>query len=277
MQNLAKCPGCQSEITPTETSCPVCLRPRSRSEIMHDIIAAREIRGRRRMKLLLKLLLSAAVLWAGYRAYANPQSLAAFRDRILASAHWLTEERAIPGSIVPGSPPAPQAPADAAEAEPMAAAPVAADDAAEAEPMAAAPGLGTAPPPHAAKPARPDHWKAHGVAYDLFSLKPVVGAKVTFTSRASGLSLRAATGPRGDYSLRIPRADEGGFDVTVRHKDYRGEYLEEDSRPYRSRSRGERQEAAALLLQTEVLHVPLLPPEAQDESQYDLVLLPVRM
>ena len=51
MKNII-CPACHSEFNPSATSCPVCLRPRSRREIIHDIISIQQAPIRRRHTLL---------------------------------------------------------------------------------------------------------------------------------------------------------------------------------------------------------------------------------
>ena len=147
-------------------------------------------------------------------------------------------------------------------------------------PPAAAAATTTAPPaavkrPPEAKPVpRPDHWVIRGQVYDLFSLKPVSGAQVTLTARASGDAVQSRTDAGGSYSVRVPRRDEGGYIIAVRHPKYRRNYLDDDEPPYRTQEAARRQEAAVLFRQSEVQHVALVPDENQDEVVHNLVLLP---
>ena len=158
-----------------------------------------------------------------------------------------------------GSPPAAEAPSL------VAAVPAAAALPAEAEVAAA-----TA----AVQAARPEHWALRGHVYDLTSLKPVAKAELAFASRATGEVLRARSDGAGNFSLRLPRIAEGGYDITVRHPRYLDIWMEENDPPYRTMSLERRQRAGGIMLQSEVLHVPYLPLPEEDRPKIDVVLLP---
>jgi hypothetical protein len=125
-----------------------------------------------------------------------------------------------------------------------------------------------------AQPARPDYWAVRGLVYDLYSLKPISGAQVSFVSHDTGTRLTARTDNDGHYSLKAPRLSSGGYDVAVRHPRYQDNYLDENDPPYRQMGPERRKDAGALFLQSEVLHVPFLPSMDEDHPWLDLVLMP---
>lgn len=132
----------------------------------------------------------------------------------------------------------------------------------------------TGPAAPAAKPPRPDYWLIRGLVYDLYSLKPVSGAQVSFVSHSTGEKLLASTDRTGHYSLKASRLSSGGYDVTIRHPRYHDNYLDENDPPYRQLGLERRKDAGTLFLQSDVLHVPFLPPFDEDRPWLDLVLMP---
>jgi len=224
---------------------------------MRGIIALQQAPARRRRRLANWMILATAGALAGPWCWSQRAQLSpAWR----AAKAWLGAQRL--------DPPAPQPKPAVA---PAALAPAAAAGAAgEIAPPAGASTAAVASAP----PARPDFWVLRGLVYDLYSLKPVADAQLTFTSRSDGARHLARVNARGRYSLRLPRARSGGYDVTVRHRHYRSDYLDENEPPFRQMDLAGRQEAGALLLQSQVLHVPVLPPENEEPAEYDMVLVP---
>jgi hypothetical protein len=264
MQSWVKCSGCGAQIEPTANACPICLRPRSRPEIMRGIIELKQGPVRRRRALLraiaaLGLAVGAVLAVWDQRARLAPH-VRAFKSFAVT---WLGLDQ-YPFKTAP-EPAAPQSAPPAAEAPSLVAAP---------PPSAALPAEADISTAAAGQPARPDYWALRGHIYDLYSLKPVAQAALTFTSRATGEVLSSRTNAAGDFSLRLPRIAEGGYDITVRHPRYLDNFLEENSPPYKTMSPDRRQRAGSLLLQTEVLHVPYLPLPDEDRPQLELVLLP---
>ncbi|MBI5240993.1 MAG: carboxypeptidase regulatory-like domain-containing protein [Elusimicrobia bacterium] len=267
-----KCQGCGAQIDPSATSCPVCLRPRSRPEIMRGIIELQKgpLRRRRsvlRVFLALGCLAGVALTVWNERAWMAPH-YRAYRSFFVT---WLGLDQ------YPFTP-------DNKAAQP-------AGQAAASAPPSEAPSLVTAPPPTApmpepvaeppktsttaaGAPASPDHWALRGLVYDLYTLKPVAKAELTFTSRATGKALRSRTDGKGDFTLRLPRLTEGGYDITVRHPRYLDNFLEEYDPPYKTMSPERRQHFGAMFLQSEVLHVPYLPSPDEDRPHLDMVLMP---
>jgi len=269
MPSNALCPGCHSEIDPSSTSCPVCMRPRSRREIIQSIIAIQQAPTRRRRTAARAAVLGVILAAAGFFGWRARADLLDRALRAKASIPaWMGKSHDVLGLSGSDAPqPAPPAAGLQSLAQPG-------------PDHAAAPDAGRLPPPApaaaetpAAAPARSD-WSVRGLVYDLFTLKPVAGARVTFTSRESGQVIVTRSDAAGRYSLLLPRVSAGGYDITVRHGRYQQTYLEENEPPYRSMSDERRQEAASQLLQSAVLHVPFLPAPEEETVEHDLVLLP---
>jgi hypothetical protein len=125
---------------------------------------------------------------------------------------------------------------------------------------------------HVLKQKRDSAWKVSGKVYDLVTLAPVSGARVTFRDRRDGKALTALADARGRYRASLPKISEGGYDVAVESRGYAG-FLEEMSPPYKAQDRSRRLEALAEARRSELLHVPLLPEEHDDQVPYDLVLM----
>jgi pyruvate/2-oxoglutarate dehydrogenase complex dihydrolipoamide acyltransferase (E2) component len=258
-----ECPGCHTELDPTNTNCPVCLRPRSRKELLAGLAQTRKPAPTRWGRVLGGIVLGGLAGFAGLVYLNRPAPPPA------------------PAPNPAAAPPAPAAPAPAAAATPdtsgaarvvVQQTPLAsAAPAAEEEPQDEAPAA-----PRARKAARPKGWLVEGSVYDLLSLKPVPGAKIVFQDKNSGAMVTAVTDAGGRYKADLPKVVEGGYEVTIARRGYSSEYLEEMSPPYRSQSRGRRLEAAEELQQSAVLHVPLLPEYSASGATYDAVLFPRR-
>ena len=107
--------------------------------------------------------------------------------------------------------------------------------------------------------AVPTTWKIGGRAYDLSDLKPIASATLTFTRRDNGESFRAKTDQAGRYAISLPVPETGtGYDLKVRAKGYRPEYLDEADKPYSEQPAQTRRLARALLRDTRILHVPIV-------------------
>lgn len=236
------------------------MRPRSRREIMQSIIAVQQAPARRRRAVLRGLLGLAIAAAAGAWAWQHRSALLA---EAKANGRFWEHLAASLAAALPGQG---QTPADGGA--PAAAAPQAAMPA-PATPAAPALSTGTA-----AQPLQPNFWKVCGQAYDLFSLRPVAKARVTFASSSSPERYRVLTDKAGRYCLRLALLSEGGYAVEVRHRDYLENYLDESDPPYRQQALSRRREAAELMREAEVLHVPVLPPENEFKFEHDLVLLP---
>lgn len=279
---LILCPACQTELAPTDTACPICLRARSPQEMVRSLQGIkREERGRRRRKLSLFLLLALAGLGSlGYRRRADllqrlqqtgfsrapaetspPQggrSPAALPqgeggDSVGGGPKALPQEPPLPPPApLPAFPdPTPQAPDPAAGEDPTS--------------------YTLSPPKQAARDSY--DWTVRGKAYELLELRPVSGLKISFQDKNSGRRYIVKSGPKGLYRASLPRLEEGGYMVSVSHKDYKPIYLEEAEPPYHRQRRSQREEAGYAMSRSQILHVPILL-EGQEEMEYNLILLP---
>ena len=269
MKDTVQCRGCHSEIDPSTDSCPICMRPRSRPEIMRGIIEMKQAPARRRRRLLRTtavwgVLAAGSLLGWRHRAAVEPHYLA-FKSFSVA---WLGLDqypftKAPDHTPVQATPTAPPSETPSLVTALPAPAPAPAFSAQGSSETAAA-----LPPPPC------DHWAVRGLVYDLYTLKPVAKAELTFTLRGTAERLRARTDGEGRFSLRLSKVASGGYDITARHPRYLDNYLEENDPPYKTMSLARRQEAGTLFLQSEVLHVPYLPPPDEDRPWLDLVLMP---
>lgn len=245
--------------------CGVCLRQRDRNEIFRGIRQLQEEQksARRKPYIVTGAVLAVAVL--GAVAYRFGPQLQALLN---------PPRQAAPApSAAPAPAPAPETATPAPAPEPTPA------------PETAAPRSDEMPPELARMYARKkaglpeetaqaEAWTVRGQAYDLLSLKPIKGVQLIFTS-AAGKNFAAKTGADGRYSIKLPPAAEGGYRLEAAHPGYRPSFLEETDPPYKRQSEARRVEAARLIINSEVLHVPLQMPEGASEAVYDLVLSPL--
>jgi hypothetical protein len=247
------CPACDTELDPSNTNCPVCLRPLSRKEMMRGL---QQVRKKSRPGVGLPLAVTAAVCLGGY-AFLHREQLGAPAAAVVGAAP----------ATAPAAAPAADAPQEAPPPDSLGSGVTVLSRG------LAALGVGTsAEAGHKKRSARPDRWGVHGHVYDLMSVKPIVGARLVFQDRESGKAYAAKTDARGAYRVSLPKLKEGGYDLTVNQRGYRS-FLEEMSPPYRNQSRARRLEAREQALQSEVLHVPLLPEQNDEDVQHDLVML----
>ena len=260
----ATCPGCRTELGPNDTSCPICLRPRSRHEMMAALNVNRradEARRKRPLHVALAVFLCAAGAFAfkqarrlGLGTRATPPPTAAPAPAAVS----------IQPPAPAAAPPEPENPQPTQPPKP----PV------EAEQPLTAPPMDMAPAPDD-EPSAGRDWSLDGTVFDLLSLRPAANAKLSFENRASGEVFTAKTDARGRYKISLPRLADGGYWVSVNAKGYDGQYLEQSSPPFASRTRAGREEAAYEATQSQILHVPVFL-DKEVSLEYDLALLPAR-
>ena len=268
MDDTVRCRGCNSEIDPSTDCCPICIRPRSRPEIMRGIIELRQAPARRRRMIIRGAVIAAALIAGGPLGWRHRAELGVhYRAAKSFAVTWLGLDQAPVPKPAPASGAQPAAPAPASEESSLV---TALPKPAPVPAFSAQQSSATAP----VKPPPSDHWAVRGLVYDLYTLKPVAKAELTFASRGTGERLRARTDREGHFSLRLSKVSSGGYDITVRHPRYLDNYLEENEPPYKTMSLSRRQEAGTLFLQSEVLHVPYLPLPDEDRPWLDLVLMP---
>lgn len=128
-------------------------------------------------------------------------------------------------------------------------------------------------PASPAPPARPTSWTVTGKVYELMSLKPAAGVQVVFVESSSDKRFPVSTGVDGRYRLELPFLESSGYKVVVRGRGYRPGYLDEMEPPYFEQALERRQDARELFFNSNVLHVPLTPPEGGGTVEQNLVLV----
>lgn len=277
-----QCPACMTPMGPSELSCPICMRRRTRKELMAALQAPkRQMRSRRRLAGWAVLAAAGAACSVYWRAQSAPHAGTAATASAPApgegAAPGESPQAPAPPSPSPVVPAAPSAPPGALTPDQSAAlTSLLRHDDRNGSPDQARP---TTQAGEASTPAAPQEapapavWTISGQAYDLFSLKPVAGAKVTFQD-SSGKRYRATTGASGRYRARLPRPLQGGYAISVKRAGYRDDYLEEGDPPFRKQSEGRREDAAYQAAESTVLHVPVTAGE-DGSLREDLVLIPL--
>ena len=290
MNESLPCPGCSTPLTPEATGCHICLRARTKQEIVRGYTLLRESSARRRR---LPFKLAAAVLIAGaagkllwdHRGALDAAAVSA-RARSAAWYDQFTDPKNYAphtaGSAEP-SPPESKSPL----ATPIA---VPAEHGAE-RPQASAPGAAQASPDAKARPAGPkppvakNAWRVSGTVYDLSSLNPVPNADVTF-SREGKDPVTARTDDRGAYEADLVKGDgwtvsaraPGGRDAQLAGLGMgwrRGQILDVDP-PYRERDADERQAAIDQISDGDLAPAPVGWKRSASKVRLDLVVVPAR-
>lgn len=244
------CAGCHTPLPPEATGCQICMRSRTKQEIMRGYALLRENAARKRRKPF-KILASALMLGAAAWVYANygGRIAAVVVPAIRAASAWADDLRnpsnyaRKPSAAVPAPAAAPVEPAEpGGPVEPEAALtsqlfPADPQTPPEAlQPSAPAPARTPAPPRALEKNA----WRVAGTVYDLATLEPVHGAAVTFLLNDQS-PRKADTDENGRYELDLRKAD--GWTVSVDSRERRqGQVLDVDP-PYRLRDADERRAA----------------------------------
>lgn len=267
-----QCPGCGTDLEPAATSCPTCLRPRSRQEIFSGYSQARDEESERKGKPLriLRNILALGLLAAGgvvlvKREWSTPSHLMKAVDSI---AQTTGRYRQGSAEANPDPTPVPSPPALPAAAP-------------ESTPATKSSASGTPTKQDAAqeKPREPEEtpqWTVSGKVFWFLNLKPVGHATLIFKDKNSGNSVRSLSAPNGDYKADLPPLEEGGYEVTVYVKSKSRLFIEDTVGPSVRQYSQERrkEEADDHLRQGGVLHVPLLLPAGVMNLRYDVALLP---
>lgn len=281
------CPACQTSLEPGAGSCPVCLRPRPRSEIFRTLRQAQRdlSQRRRRPQILLLSALAIGALAYGIR-HLPPGALERLKaalipkeehQRVILDEHGIPQEQPLPALPArrgwrrpgAGTAHAPHAHADTRF--------LPGDGQTFPDAPRRAPARSPAPKQTLARPAAGESafWTLRGAVYDLMDLRRVQGARIIFRNKISGKEFPVKSDSNGIYRAMLPRLRDGGYEISVRRQDYRPDFLEEMQPPYKSQSRARREEAASLMRTTRMLHVPLLPDASKRELRYDLILCPL--
>lgn len=249
-----ECPSCGTEMDARAEACPVCLRKRTRQEMFAGLRGDKPARSPRGAggagRALFYGALGAAAI--GYVVYKGPN--------IVTSSAQVAQRGRTTAVLPPLDPQPPPAEA-AARADPSL------------PPDAhAAPAASAGAPKPAGKSTR---WTLRGQVFDLLSLKPVAGAALTFTDTFSGAAYRAQSDAQGAYVVDVPKGSGAAYQVAVRRRGYKADYLEDSEPTFLTRAPAARREAAREMERSAVLHVPLSPPPEADEAAFNFALVPL--
>lgn len=274
------CRGCRTEIDLNASTCPICLRPRDRSEMLEDAKRLREgqAAAKRRPFVVLGWVAGLGALgWAGwtYRAQLDA-AVSSVRDKADAVMDHASDPKtyapaaqSLPQAGEPGAPaappPAPGAPSDAPQAH------------APSAPSLPAPEAGPAQEkPHDFSPLPLTYAPSemfiilYGWVYDVATARPVPGAAVRFTDRMSGAVVATNADWRGWYEVQVPR-ENSGLVPEASVTGYRRETLSENEPAWHERKASARKRAASAR-PDEVL---LTFTSRQEEAQVNVVLVPL--
>ncbi len=248
----AQCSACDAEIDADSPQCPVCMQERTRAEIfqaLRGVDARRSSRRAAALKGVFLMILGIGGTALGFRWTMEKRAAAAVAARAQAEkvkkdAEVLRREVTARQSEMPVSAPGGDPSEDG-------------DDTAQRQ------------PPRPASAVK--DWSVRGEVYDLQSLAAVRSAKVSFSSE-SGVR-RVTTGPDGRFRILLPKAG-APYTVAISHPKYAGTFVEDGSPPYRLQGKGLRLNALESFRASQILNVPLSPPEEDDSLELAYVLIP---
>lgn len=249
MNDTLPCPGCHTPLLPEATGCHICMRARTKQEIVRGYAKLREEQARRKSRPF-KIL--AAVLFVGGAGWL----VARFQTPLIAGARSAKRHTAAwYDRFVDAHSYAPAKPADAETA-------VSPDAATTKSPFATPvtvpselrPASGPAPAPFAggpagaaptpvapAKPPVPKNsWLVTGTVYDIDNLEPAKQATITFT-RETFPKVVVKTNDEGVYEAVLVKGEGWTALVEVRNR-RRGQVADLEP-PYRARDEDERRAA----------------------------------
>jgi hypothetical protein len=263
--DMLPCPGCRTLLPPEATGCQICLRSRTKQEIVRGYAALREEKSRRRkfpFQVAAAVLLAAAGVKLGWDRRDELRAAAAAAK---AAAAETAKDLTTPTNL--GAPPAaPLQTAGEQLAAVRAAGTPASAPAAEAGAPASAPA-----PRKPAGPPRKSHWRFAGSVYDLATLSPVPGAEITFLREGSEpVVARADDG--GDYEADVEKAE--GWQVSLRVPGYREGQVVDIDPPYRSRDEDERRKAVENLSDGDLAPAPVDGGKGGSKTALNLVAVP---
>ncbi len=292
------CPGCRTPLGPEMTSCPICLRARSKYEITRAYAQLREDTARRkRLPFVIAGWLLAAGA-AGYAAWSFRGPLLAAAASVRARAKRFADESEDARTLMGRAPAAPAAP----PAEPAPAAGTLDPEKPLAAPAAStAPAAATAAPPAAPAPvdvtAAPvkraltpvrledmrvpaynaeSQWLMYGRAYDVLTLRPASGVQLMFQGVEGAVVAAAMTDDEGRYIVVLPRVQEGSLAAMSGDPRYEPVVLCESDIPYGTLSADERRSLARSAQDGDARPAALSDPAGEASLHRDLYLAPRR-
>jgi len=261
------CPACRTPLPPEATGCQICMRSRTKQEIVRGYAKLRDDKARRKRFPLLILAALALVGVSGKLFWTWGGPIRSAADSASARlARWADEQRDPKNyGYKEAGPPAASAPAVSVAAAPPVAAP---------PPPPATFAAGA--PPDVSRPAKKaapvNAWRISGTVYDLSTLSPVHGAAITFELDGAE-PVHATSDDRGAYEVDLPKAD--GWIVSLWAPRHRPGQLMELDPPFRDRDADERRAAMNALSESDLMPVPVSWSRKAMKARLDLVAVPL--
>ena len=238
------CPACHTPLAPEATGCHICLRARSKQEIMRAYAGLRKEKARRRI-LPFKiaggaLILGAVISLSWHRQEDIKTAAATARSTVGRWSEDLTDAKRY--SDHPAA---------------------AADEIPDSESSAAVSSL--------KQPPAGNVWRVSGVVYDLATLLPVPDANVLFISDG-GSSQHTMTDKAGRYEVDVLRG--AGWAVSVKAANYRTGQIMDVDPPYRERDAEARRAAVEHLSDADLGPSPVEWSRKRSRVTLDLVAVP---
>ena len=274
---MLPCLGCHTPLPLEATGCQICMRSRTKQEIMRGYAKLREDKARKQ-RLPFKILAVILILGGGGKLFLT------YREKITAAAastsgkigRWADDMRdpshysgrlPAPSSDAPAPTTAAVAPADPLRTQTFS------DNAKPAKGPAPAPGASpaVAARPPAPKPLLKNAWRVTGTIYDLATLAPVPKAHIIF--KYEGMPpVEATTDEQGAYEVDLDKKD--GWSVSLKAPGHRrGQILDIDP-PYRVRDADERHAAFDHLTDGDLIPVQVGWKPTSSRVRLDLVAAP---
>lgn len=279
MVDFLPCPGCHTPLPPEATGCQICMRARTKQEIVRGYSKLREEKDRKR-KLPFKILAVVLLLGGAVKVYLDHgDRIKAEAARVTAAVRHWTDGMRDPKNYSPVKSAEPPA-------APPASTPVAPENALRAhlyDPPASAAGTSTPTPirptasipddprPSAPKPLVKNAWRVTGSVFDLASLNRVSYAKVEF-AREGHESVSGTTDQEGAYEVDLPKGE--GWTVSARSPKHRRGQLVDLDPSYRLRDADERRAAFEQINDGDLMPAAVEWTLKQTKVRLDLVVVP---
>ncbi len=276
MNETLPCAGCHTPLPPEATGCQVCMRGRTKQEIVRGYAYLREERARRKalpFKIAGAILVVAVTIKVSWDNREGIKSAAESGKKFVAEKYdKFTDAKTYSPQQTPAEPP-PVNPADLPPSDPQSAH----------SPQRAAHGGGPgeagrgAPPPEA-PPAAPTpvktgppaaaDWRVGGRVYDLATLEPVSGAEVSF-QRPDIAPVSVVTDQDGRYEADIPKGE--GWTVRLASSEHRPGQVLDVEPPYSQRDADERRAALDNLSDGDLSPAPVSWKRSRSKVRLDII------
>lgn len=280
-KGMLPCPGCHTPLPPDATGCQICLRSRTKQEIVRGYAYLRA-EEKRRKALPFKVAGAAIVIaLTAFFSWDNRGKILEWAER---ARRWTAKkyERFLDANSYVDKKKEPDLPvtvnpADLPKDDPRS--PFSPNHKPAQQPVVEAFRGVSPPPPPRPEPAPPapkrapakTDWRVSGTVYDLATLEPVGDAEVVFLLH--GRSPRTATtGGDGTYEADIPK-DEG-WTVTLRSGRHKPGQIVDADPPYRSRDADERRATQQNASEGDLSPAPVSFPRSKSRVTLNLVAVP---